>query len=101
MASAFTTSTFAGGDAQPGTEGGAGGAGENGGLGASAFQGAGGAGAFGTLPPSLSSTAGPVGIPGMLVNPAQASTANYALCPSGTGAGQGGNGCFVVRCTTP
>ncbi|MFZ5440210.1 MAG: hypothetical protein ACOZQL_09395, partial [Myxococcota bacterium] len=90
------------GDAQPGTEGGGGGAGENGGLGASSFQGAGDPGAFGTLPSPLVSEVGAVSVPGMPpAAPARASTANYALCPSGTGDGQGGNGCFVVRCTTP
>jgi hypothetical protein len=99
---AGSNSTQAGGDAQPGTEGGSGGAGENGGLGASGFQGTGDPGAFGTLPSPLASQVGAVGVPGLLpASPAQASTANYALCPSGTGNGQGGNGCFVVRCTTP
>lgn len=98
---AGSNSTRAGGDAQVGTQGGGGGAGENGGLGASSFQGAGDPGAWGTLPAGLTSQNGVMGLPGMLADPAQTGTPNYALCPSGTGAGQGGNGCFVVRCTTP
>lgn len=94
--------TRSGGDAQVGTEGGGGGAGENGGLGAAGIQGAGDPGAYGVLPAGFTSQNGTTSmIPGMAATPAQTGTSNYALCPSGTGAGQGGNGCVVVRCTTP
>lgn len=94
--------TRSGGDAQSGTEGGGGGAGENGGLGAQGFQGAGDPGAYGMLPAGFTSQNGMTSmIPGMAGTPAQTGTSNYALCPSGTGNGQGGNGCVVVRCTTP
>ncbi|MBL8920226.1 MAG: hypothetical protein JNJ54_15270 [Myxococcaceae bacterium] len=96
---AGSASTLSGGNAQTGTEGGGGGAGQNGGNGASTFQGAGDPGAYGTLPSGLTSENGTVNpIPGMASNPAQTATQNYALCPSGTGAGRGGNGCVVVRC---
>jgi hypothetical protein len=99
---AGTNTSRAGGDADPGTEGGGGGAGENGGLGAASFQGAGAPGAFGTLPAGLTSEVGATAFPGgPPTSPAQSSSRNYALCPSDTGTGQGGNGCFVVRCTTP
>lgn len=99
---AGSNTTRAGGDADLGTESGGGGAGENGGLGGSTFQAAGDPGAFGTLPSGLTSAVGATAFPGMPpAAPAQSSTRNYALCPSDTGTGQGGNGCVVVRCTTP
>lgn len=94
---AGSATTQTGGDADVGSEGGGGGAGDPGGLGASAAQGAGDPGAFGTLPAGLTSSVATL----LSLSPPQNGTPNYALCPSGTGSGDSGNGCLVLRCTTP
>ncbi len=94
---AGSATTRRGGDADIGSQGGGGGAGDPGGLGATAAQGAGDPGAFGTLPSGLTSSVATL----LSVAPPQDGTPNYALCPSNTGRGESGDGCFVLRCTTP
>ncbi len=92
---------FDGNGADPNSTAGGGGAGENGGL-AGGQDLPGNGGAFGLIPfgfiPAASSAGDPV--------PPQTSLSDYNLCPFGTaqspaGGGRGGNGCIVLRCTSP